>query len=171
MTSRPPPFGIAFGWGDCFRLGKFADNKQRPLLVKMNRVRGVSMILSKGAELALLSPVKIRQDLSPSERKIRALLLKSIRLSANSLIVDGVQYGGVVNGEFLKCSGVSNSVTSHEQCDDSLDSHHSQSPPFANNDRPTSLVLPPQHHCAISAEPVSVSVPTPATTLNAADSA
>ena len=108
----------------CFSLGKFTANKKRPLLVKMSRACDVSMLLSKGAKLADLSPVKIRQDMSPSERKTRALLLKShweligdriehksIRISANSLIVNGVKYGQVVNGEFLKCDGVSNSVS------------------------------------------------------------
>ena len=87
---------------DCFRLGKLTANKKRPLLVKMNRMCDVSMILYKGAKLAELSPVKIRQDLSPSERKIRALLLKS----RWELIRDGTECQ-VVNGEFLKCDSVS----------------------------------------------------------------
>jgi len=83
---------------DCFRLSKPTANKKRPLLVKINRACDVSMILSKRAKLADLSVVKIRQDLPPSDRKIRAMLLKyhwelirdrmehkSIRISVNSI--------------------------------------------------------------------------------------
>ena len=161
-------------------------DKKRPLLVKMNRACDVSMILSEGAKLAELSPVKIaRTDLSPSERKIRALLLKtcwelirdgterkSIRIPANSLVVDGVKYGQVVNGEFLKCDSVSSSVNSHEQCDSGLERDNSPSPAFANTDHPTILDLS-SNDCAVSAEPVSAEsaslVPTQATNPNVTD--
>ena len=134
--------------------------------------------------MADLYPVKIRQDLSPSERKTRALLLnsrwelirdgierKSIKISTNSLILDGVKYGQVVNGEFLKCDSVSNSVNNHEQCDSGL---NSPNPPFADTDLTTNLPSNVSSHGSDLAEPVSVNpvslVTTPATNPNVTNS-
>lgn len=61
---------------DCHRLGKYANNspRPRPLLVSLNSTADVYNILSKRHNSP--SPITIKPDLSPTNRKIEALLLK-----------------------------------------------------------------------------------------------
>ena len=61
---------------DCFRLGKFKHDAQRPrpILIKFLRSAEATMVLSKIA--AFQAPVVIKPDLIPEERKIESFLLK-----------------------------------------------------------------------------------------------
>lgn len=61
---------------DCYRLGKFSEDRCRPILVTMNRPNDVSSIL---ADRARLSNISIKPDLSPEDRKIESILLKQQR--------------------------------------------------------------------------------------------
>ena len=70
-NSRSPP-----SVRDCRRLGKFNEslNRPRPVLVTLNSTAEVNNVLYNRRQLT--SPVYIKPDLSPAERKIQSLLLK-----------------------------------------------------------------------------------------------
>ena len=96
---------------DCFRLGKFVTNSKRPrpLLVKLNRSADVMSLLS--LKTSLPDSIVFKPDLSPQEQAINSLLLKerwlliqsgvqrkSIKLRADSILVNGKVHGKVSNG-------------------------------------------------------------------------
>ena len=65
---------------DCFRLGKYNSNhtRPRPLMVKFLRTIDAAHILSN--RKLLQSPVYVKPDLTPEERKTESLLLKERRV-------------------------------------------------------------------------------------------
>ena len=96
---------------DCFRLGNFVSNSKRPrkLLVKLNRSADVMSLLS--LRTSLPDNVVFKSDLSPQEQNINSLLLKerwsliqsgvqrkSIKLRADTILVNGKLHGKVSNG-------------------------------------------------------------------------
>ena len=100
---------------DCFWLGKYSSNRSRPLLVSMTRTCDVATILSNKSSLADRPHIRISSDLPLHLRKSRSILMKarydlirsgverkSIRLSTDSIYVDKVKHGSVVDNEF-KC--------------------------------------------------------------------
>uniref|UniRef100_A0A1X7V4U9 Zinc finger PHD-type domain-containing protein n=1 Tax=Amphimedon queenslandica TaxID=400682 RepID=A0A1X7V4U9_AMPQE len=101
---------------DSLRLGKYSSNRSRPLLVTLNRTSDVATILSNKSSLANHPHLRISPDLPPHLRKSRSILLKkrhdlinsgsdrkSIRLTTDSLYIDNVKYGSVVNQMFREC--------------------------------------------------------------------
>ncbi len=89
---------------DSFRLGKFKDDRSRPLLVKLT-------ILMSRKKLASKPGIAIKPDLSPEERGIESLLLKERRTLIDSGVVRSViklsgkslkRYGSVTNGAFCR---------------------------------------------------------------------
>ena len=77
---------------DCFRLGKFKHDAQRPrpILIKFLRSNEATMVLSKIAAFQAL--VVIKPDLTPEERKIESFLLgfekARIKIRNRSILVD-----------------------------------------------------------------------------------
>lgn len=101
---------------DCFQLGKFQRDKHRPLLVKMNSVRDVSKVLANRFRLAGHPGISVKANMSAVERKVESVLLKvrwdlihsgierkSIKLRANSLYVNNVQHGSVMDFKYVRC--------------------------------------------------------------------
>ena len=60
---------------DCTRLGKFLENKCRPILVKMSRTCEASSILCQRRKLKTCPGISIKPDMNPSERKVEFLLM------------------------------------------------------------------------------------------------
>ena len=102
---------------DCHRLGKFSPNHSRNILVTFNRTCDVSTVLSNKFKVADRSSLKINPDLSPSDRKIRSILLskrhelirsgfsrQSIHFRSNIMFVDGRKFGAVINQRFESSS-------------------------------------------------------------------
>ena len=100
---------------DCFRLGKFKHDAQRPrpILIKFLRSTEVTMALLKIA--AFRAPVAIKPDLTPEERNIENFLLKErwsltelgfekarIKIRNQSLYVDNKLYGQFKNSKFCR---------------------------------------------------------------------
>lgn len=69
---------------DCLRLGRYRDDRHRPVLVKLNRSCDVQSILSNRRVLSSRPGISIKPDLSPEERTIESLLLKERRSLINS---------------------------------------------------------------------------------------
>ena len=98
---------------DCFRLGKFNDDKTRPILIKLTRSADVVSVLSNRHKLSSFPGIRLKPDLSPEERKRESLLLKerwelinngisktTIKIRGNNLYVSSKKYGSVRNCEF-----------------------------------------------------------------------
>lgn len=100
---------------DCFRLGKFKHDAQRPrpILIKFLRSTEVTMALSKIADFQ--APVVIKPDLTPEERKIESFLLKErwsltqlgfektrIKIRNKSILVDNKLYGQFKDSQFCR---------------------------------------------------------------------
>ena len=98
---------------DCLRLGKFTDEKHRPILAKLSRSCEVSSILSNRGKLNSKPGISIKPDMTRGEREIESLLLKecrqlinsgtersSIKIRGNALYIDRKKYGSVVNSTF-----------------------------------------------------------------------
>ena len=99
---------------DCIRLGRYSENKCRPILAKMSRTCEVSSILPqrnkfKGSEFS------DKADLSKEERNGDQLLMKrrwdlmqsgirkeAIKIRGNSMYVNNSRFGSVVNGVFIE---------------------------------------------------------------------
>ena len=94
---------------DIYRLGKFStgNSKPRPLLVKFIRAADATRILSKRGS-SRGSPIVIKPDMSPNERKCESLLLKErwslmqsgvprdvIKIRGSRLLVRNMLYGQV----------------------------------------------------------------------------
>ena len=60
---------------DCTRLGKYTDNKCRPVLVKLSRSFEISSLLSQRKKLKDTPGVSIKPDMSPDERKVDLVLM------------------------------------------------------------------------------------------------
>lgn len=107
---------------DCFRLGKFKKqtNRPRPIMVKLNRAVDVTTILSNRN----LTPkgISVKPDLNQEERQRESLLLgerwrliqsgvdkKLIKIRSSTIYVQGRKHGQVVN----------NSIQYHNKPDNS----------------------------------------------------
>ena len=55
---------------DCFRLGKYNQSRNRPLLVRLTRACDAMLALSQGYKLSTQPDTFIKPDLSPEERSI-----------------------------------------------------------------------------------------------------
>ena len=62
-----------------FRLGRYSDEKARPLLVKLTRPNDVQTILMARKKLASRPEIAIKPDMSVKDRKVESLLLKERR--------------------------------------------------------------------------------------------
>ena len=110
---------------DCHRIGKFIPNSERPrqILVTLGSTTDVSYVLSKSQLLP--SSIYIRRDLSPIQRKERALLSqerkrlidnntdrKLIKIRNSSIFVSGRLTGRVVDGVFVPSDSLGDLVPS-----------------------------------------------------------
>ncbi len=93
---------------DCTRLGKYTDNKCRPVLVKLSRSFEVSSLLSQRKKLKDTPGVSIKPDMSPDERKVDFVLMSKrwdiiqsgtarehIKIRGNSIYVNNLKKGFV----------------------------------------------------------------------------
>lgn len=96
---------------DCQRIGKYNSSKHRPIRVTLGSTADVSHILSLRSSLS--SPLAVKPDLSPSERRIERLLLserwkliqsgtdrRSIKLNNSCLYINGRLHGKVINDSY-----------------------------------------------------------------------
>ena len=96
--------------GDSFRLGRYRNDKHRPLLVKMKRVSDVTLILSNKKKLSSRPGISNKQDLSPEERASHSSLMKvrrtlidegtdphDIKARGNALLVNERRHSAIVN--------------------------------------------------------------------------
>jgi len=129
---------------DCFRLGKFnqTQSRSRPILIRFLHTLDVNTILANKKYLS--TPLMIKPDLSPQEKKVESALLKEcwsliqnghnctqIKLSNNRIFVNGHLYGEVTNGE-LKCSSLPLNSTSQQ-----TDASNLQQPRLQCQPKPT----------------------------------
>ena len=99
---------------DLVRLGKYqADsNRPRPLLVKFNRAIDVSVLLAKTSSLP--KEIKIKPDMSPTERQTESILLKerwsliqagherkNIKLRGSKIFVNNKLHGEVIDSSLV----------------------------------------------------------------------
>ena len=95
---------------DCFRLGGYKQDRNRPILVKFVRCHDASLILSNKRNLSSIPGISIKPDLSPEDRRTESLLLKErrsliasgvdrkvIKIRGSTLFVNNVKHGCVVN--------------------------------------------------------------------------
>ena len=114
---------------DCTRLGKFSDDRCRPILTKMTRTCDVSSILSQRNKLRG-SGFLVKPDLSKEARQIDKLLMKfrwdliqlgvkkgDIRIRGNSLYVNNVKKGHIVDGKLIEDSSIESDFSTHPQDD------------------------------------------------------
>ena len=93
---------------DCTRLGKYTDNKCRPVLVKLSRSFEVSSLLSQCKKLKDTPGVSIKPDMSPDKRKVDFVLMSKrwdiiqsgtareyIKIRGNSIYVNNFKKGFV----------------------------------------------------------------------------
>ena len=114
---------------DCTRLGKFSENKCRPILAKMSRTCEVSSILRQRRKLKTCPGISIKPDMTPSERKVEFLLMSErwnliqsgvdkvqIKIRGKSIYVSDTKVGSVVNLEYRQVqeSLLDESVQPHE---------------------------------------------------------
>ncbi len=69
---------------DCIRLGKYDEEKCRPILAKLTRTCDISSILSNRSKLSRTEGISIKPDMTREERSIESLLLKERRQLINS---------------------------------------------------------------------------------------
>ncbi len=92
---------------DCIRLGKYSEEKCRPILVKLSRTCEVSSLLSQRRKLKG-SGLTVKADLNKKARKVDQLLMKlrwdliqsgtdrdNIRIRGNSIYVNDLRKGSV----------------------------------------------------------------------------
>jgi len=100
---------------DCFRLGKYKPDKDRPIMVKFVRSHDVVSVLSNRKNLASHPGISIKPDLSPAQRKAESILLKErrslinsgvakedIKIKGNALLVNKAKYGHAVGDAFQR---------------------------------------------------------------------
>lgn len=103
---------------DCYRLGKYSEERCRPVLATMNRSSEVTSVLANRRQLSHFPDISIKPDLPPEVRKVESILLKqrrdlissgtearSIKLRKDTLFVNGRKHGVVINSQFQLCSG------------------------------------------------------------------
>ena len=118
-----------FSIRDCYRLGKYSEDRHRPVLATMNRVNDVSSVLANRRQLSSLPNISIKPDMSPQDRKVESILLKqrrdlissgtdarSIKLRKNTLYVNGRKYGMVTNFKFIPCPNHFSSEATSSEC-------------------------------------------------------
>ena len=102
---------------DCTRLGKYNEERTRPLLVKLLRTSDAQAILAGRKLLASRPGVFVKPDLPAEQRRVESILLKErwslinsgisrsrIRISRDTLFVDNRKHGSVVDNKFNQCS-------------------------------------------------------------------
>ena len=100
---------------DCFRLGKYNPNKDRPIMVKFVRSHDVVTVLSNRKNLSQSPGISIKPDRTPRQRKVESVLLKErrslinsgvakedIHIKGNSLLVKKAKHGHVVGDIYQK---------------------------------------------------------------------
>ena len=100
---------------ESFRLGRYSDEKARPLLVKLTHPNDVQTILMARKKLASRPEIAIKPDMSVEDRKVESLLKErrllidhgidrsDIRISGNSICVKKHRHGVIIEGAFLMC--------------------------------------------------------------------
>ena len=140
---------------DYFRLGKYDENRSRPLLVKLTRASDVSMILSGRSKLSTQPGITIKPDLSREDRAIESVLLKErrslidsgterrlIKIKGSVLYLNNKKYGSVTGTKFSLVSG--NTASQNQpSLNPSLSPLQSQSP--SHNTPITSVTSPSSH--------------------------
>ena len=77
ICKQVPSFS-SFSIRDCVRLGKYkANSRPRPILVTLNKAADVARVLSVRFPQ---DGIRVRPDLPPAAKKIRALLLAERRI-------------------------------------------------------------------------------------------
>lgn len=102
---------------DLLRLGKYREQSKRPrpILVKLNRAIDVLVLLSKAKSLP--TNIKLKPDMSPTERLVESLLLKerwsliqrgidrrTIKIRSNKIFVQQNLHGQVIDSTFALVS-------------------------------------------------------------------
>ena len=108
-------------------LGKYNEDRSRPLLITLTRANDVQSILSNRRLLADRPGIRIKPDLSLAERKNESVLLKerwsliqagtersSINISGNHLFINKQKYGTASDGKFVCCSNPDSETTTKE---------------------------------------------------------
>ena len=99
---------------DCVRLGRYTENKNRPILVKLSRACDAASILANRRKLSQHRHISIKPQMSPDERKIESLLLrerrslilqgtdrKMIKIRNNRIYINKQLHGQVSTNEFI----------------------------------------------------------------------
>ena len=102
---------------DCFRIGKYSNGKQRPILVKMSRSREVQSILAKRRSLPQKPSISIKPEMSFKERAVEKILLKkrwelmgegvekeTIKIKRKTLFVGNERHGFVNGSVYMLCN-------------------------------------------------------------------
>lgn len=124
---------------DCTRLGKYSEDRCRPLLVKLSRSCEVSSLLSKRRKLKGTPRVSIKPDMSPEERKIDSLLMRkrwelsetmgiakeNIKIRGKSIYVNNSKFGSIVNCEFKPSQVTQSLENSNSEASTASNDHHS----------------------------------------------
>lgn len=110
---------------DCIRLGKYKEERTRPLLVKLLRTSDAQAILANRRQLASRPGINVKPDLTAEQRKSESILLRErraliesgversrIKLRRNSLFVDENKYGYIDDNSFHQCNTDSSSLAS-----------------------------------------------------------
>lgn len=154
---------------DCFRLGSYKSNQDRPVLAKLMRSSDVQAILANRKNLASMPGISIKPDLPPEVRKIESMLLKErrslidsgverkvIRIRGNTLFVNDIKHGSVMNNAFKQTSCVSSSIepAPMAEIDDSIGTEPvgSQRPASAESQSPLTPRDKNQPHNTLQAE-------------------
>ena len=104
---------------DSFRLGKYNQDKTRPLLVSLTRSGDTQSILMQRKKLSSRLGITIKPDMSLEDHKVESLLLKHLRflinegveisavkIRGNSIFVNRKKIGTVVDSTFQECQPV-----------------------------------------------------------------
>ena len=98
---------------DCVRLGKYKEERHRPILVKLSRTCEVSAILAGRRNLRASPGFSIKPDMTKAERLIESTLMKKrweliqsgterkdIKIKGTTIWVKDMKYGSVVNSVY-----------------------------------------------------------------------
>ena len=100
---------------DCIRLGKYSEDRKRPVMAEFTRARDVTSILLNRRNLSRHPTVSIKPNLSKEQRKVESILLRKrwelineydhergdIKIKGNSLFVKNRKHGPVHNLEYI----------------------------------------------------------------------
>lgn len=114
---------------DCYRLGRYSEDRRRPVLVTMTRSQDVALVLANRKKLAQRPEISVKPDLSREARQIQSILLKerrakitsgtsphSIKLRNDSLYIDGRKHGIVVDSTYQQCPLISDFIPPINTC-------------------------------------------------------